>query len=199
MAAASNQDAGAGTQNFTVISTGFTSDNHIHHSYRTGYDPFSSGPSNLAKYNFIAGDNHQHGVAVRPTYNPKRTQLCAYESTNEYSPKPGMIYLWDQDLSLLPANHIVCDGTNGTPDMRGRYLELAGETPSSPVGNNTVLLYGESNAVGHSHDGGPISGITTGGLYTGHSATQFHNHTISTTVPYTPKWYGLHFIMYSPT
>ncbi len=197
--AAANANAGVSTQGTTNLTTGATSDAHTHHGTRTGWEPFAAGPLPQARYHVSGGGNHTHTANVRPTYNPKRRQLCAYESTAEYSPRPGMIYLWDQDLSLLPPDHVVCDGTNGTPDMRGRFVEFAATTPVSPTGDNTVNIAATTSQVGHSHDGGNIPGIVTYGENYAHSATVFHSHSISLTTAYVPKWYGLHFIMFTPT
>ena len=196
MPAAANANAGVATQNTTAITTGSTDDNHAHYGLRQGFEPFG-GVGITARRNNAAGGLHSHTVSVRPTYSPKKQQLCVYESVGEVSPRPGIIYMWDQDPSLLPDDHLVCDGTNGTPDMRGRYVEFAATTPIAPSGNNTVALSGTTNEVGHSHDGTSMS-IPSDSYY-GHSGTVYHSHTVSGSYSYTPKWYGLHFIMYTPT
>lgn len=200
LAAAANANAGVSTQATTYITTGLFDDTHYHHGTRSGWDLFAPGPSEDARYHAAGGQNHAHGAVIRPTYNPKRRQLCVYEAVSEVSPRPGVIYLWDQDPSLLPPNHVVCDGTNGTPDMRGRYVEFAATTPTAPTGDNTVALSATVSEEGHSHDGGAIPGIASySTLKYAHSATVYHSHSINHSAAYAPKWYGLHFVMYTPT
>jgi hypothetical protein len=51
--------------------------------------------------------------------------------------------------------------------------------------------------VGHQHQGGGLS-LPSDGAYYGHAGTVYHNHTISSSHAYTPKYYALAFIMYAP-
>ena len=41
---------------------------------------------------------------------------------------PGMITLWYGDIDNPPTGWAVCDGTNGTPDLRNRFVVGAGDT-----------------------------------------------------------------------
>ena len=38
----------------------------------------------------------------------------------------GVISMWGGDLALLPAAWQLCDGTNGTPDLRDRFVVGSG-------------------------------------------------------------------------
>lgn len=52
--------------------------------------------------------------------------------------RTGLLGMWLGDASLLPSGLTRCDGTNGTPDMRGRYVEgSASGAPGQAVGGNT--------------------------------------------------------------
>ena len=41
---------------------------------------------------------------------------------------PGMIILWSGSIASIPAGFALCDGTNGTPDLRDRFIVGAGST-----------------------------------------------------------------------
>lgn len=76
----------------------------------------------------------------------------------------GMITPYSGDTGDLPANWVVCDGTNGTPDLRDRFILGAG--PTYPVDST-------GGAATHSH----TVTIDSGGAHThtgtigGHSLT----------------------------
>lgn len=70
----------------------------------------------------------------------------------------GVITIWYSGSTTIPAGWSVCDGTNGTPDMRGLFV--VGASNDSEVGTN-------SGSATHSHTGG------------GTSAIGEHNHGVS--------------------
>ncbi len=55
----------------------------------------------------------------------------------------GTITLWAGSLAGIPSGWSLCDGTNGTPDMRDRIPVCSG--PQFAVGN-------EGGNISHSHD-----------------------------------------------
>ena len=42
--------------------------------------------------------------------------------------KPGMIQLWSGSVASIPPGWVLCNGSNGTPDLRDRFLCGAGDT-----------------------------------------------------------------------
>ena len=60
----------------------------------------------------------------------------------------GTIALWFSTLISIPDNWILCDGDNGTPDLRNFFVPCAGGSynPADSAGNVTHL-----HAVGTSH------------------------------------------------
>ncbi len=40
----------------------------------------------------------------------------------------GMILLWSGSIGSIPAGYYLCDGSNGTPDLRNRFLVGAGDS-----------------------------------------------------------------------
>lgn len=65
----------------------------------------------------------------------------------------GLISLWSGAADKVPAGWLLCDGTNGTPDLRGRFVVGAGGSysPGDKGGSNTVTLTAEQMP-GHTHD-----------------------------------------------
>jgi len=49
--------------------------------------------------------------------------LTLYNKMNSYDDPVGTVKLWYKSLAELPAGWQLCDGTNGTPDLRNRYAK----------------------------------------------------------------------------
>lgn len=62
----------------------------------------------------------------------------------------GAITFWAGDATTIPNGWQLCDGTNGTPDLRDRFVR-GGEVPGETGGSNTVQLTAE-NLPNHNHD-----------------------------------------------
>jgi len=61
----------------------------------------------------------------------------------------GMIIMWNSTVASIPSGWVLCDGNNGTPDLRDRFIVGAGSGGSYSPGNTG----GSANAtlVSHSH------------------------------------------------
>jgi microcystin-dependent protein len=119
----------------------------------------------------------------------------------------GVILLWSGSIATIPSGWNLCDGTNGTPDLRNRFVVAAGDTyavgatggadsvtlDASQMPAHTHTFSGSTNTTGaHTHTvaAGNSSGgsniITTGNArsndtsYTTSSAGD-HSHTFSGT------------------
>ena len=83
---------------------------------------------------------------------------------------PGGIIMWSGAINDIPVGWALCDGSNGTPDLRDRFIVGAGE--SYNVGNtgwaNRVTL-NTLQIPSHSHSGST-------------SSTGAHNHTGTTSL-----------------
>ena len=66
----------------------------------------------------------------------------------------GVIVSWYGDKANVPSGWAICDGTNGTPDLRDRFIVGAGNSYSLKAtgGANTVSLTADQNGP-HSHSG----------------------------------------------
>jgi hypothetical protein len=104
----------------------------------------------------------------------------------------GLISLWYGSVSSIPTGYFLCDGTNGTPDLRNSFVRGAGSSynPGDKGGSNTSAL-STANLPAHTHTDGNYAGSTSnngahnhtinGGGAHGHTnvAAGNHNHTIN--------------------
>ena len=67
----------------------------------------------------------------------------------------GGIIMWSGGAATIPPNFRLCDGQNGTPDLRGRFIVGAGGpyTPGDTGGFNQVTLT-EAQLATHNHGDG---------------------------------------------
>ena len=133
----------------------------------------------------------------------------------------GFIVMWSGSVANIPTGYLLCDGSNGTPDLRDRFIVGAGSAynPDDSGGNDNVTL-SVAQLPSHSH------GVTDPGhthTYTvrlsnarvdndeGHQRTDTPNTTNTTNsnttgisidntgggqaVDIRPKYYALCFIM----
>lgn len=131
---------------------------------------------------------------------------AAYAASYTFIPQGGII-MWSGTLETLPAHWALCDGQNGTPDLRDRFIVGAGShyTPGQTGGALTTAEDGEhhhSLSVGattlsveqmpsHTHNNGAllsweVTGISSGyrtGYNINTGATgggEAHTHPINT-------------------
>ena len=66
----------------------------------------------------------------------------------------GVVVSWYGDKANVPSGWAICDGTNGTPDLRDRFIVGAGNSYALKAtgGSNTVSLTADQNGP-HSHSG----------------------------------------------
>lgn len=82
----------------------------------------------------------------------------------------GGIVIWSGTIGAIPAGFSICNGTNGTPDMRGKFVVGAGSTYTnlSTGGNDTQTT---SSNGSHTHTGSVSSaGSHDHGGYSGYHA-----------------------------
>ena len=80
----------------------------------------------------------------------------------------GVIVLWSGAIGSIPSGYYLCDGTNGTPDLRDRFIIGAGNTYSVNQTGGTA----DSIVVSHTHTATSTSTVTDPG--------HFHTASIST-------------------
>jgi len=105
----------------------------------------------------------------------------------------GSIIMWSGTLNLIPEDWQLCDGTNGTPDLRGRFVMgvSSGENPGATGGATTHTHTGSTSSSSHSIW---IDDNSGGSDYWG--APNYHTHTISlNSSSHLPPYFKLAYIM----
>lgn len=95
----------------------------------------------------------------------------------------GGIIMWSGSVGSVPAGWALCDGSNGTPDLRNRFIVGAGSTysPGTTGGAASVTLTA-SQMPSHTHGDGSLStGTDTHSHpFSGSTGTNNHTHSIPT-------------------
>lgn len=106
----------------------------------------------------------------------------------------GTILLWSGAIVDIPSGFVLCDGNNGTPDLRDRFVVGAGNTYAVDANGGAVNHNHTFTGDGHTHDIISGDGIDTG--------TTYDNVTSSTPAAGTtdnenhlPPYYALAYIM----
>tara|TARA_R110000868_G_scaffold28088_4_gene105658 strand:+ start:3170 stop:3910 length:741 start_codon:yes stop_codon:yes gene_type:complete len=112
-------------------------------------------------YKFILQDSVGSTIA---TYDNLYGILGTIPAASSTLPT-GMILLWSGAIGSIPTGYYLCDGNNGTPDLRDRFLIGAGNTYSvNQTGGSADAI-----VVSHTHTATSTSTVTDPG----------HNHTVS--------------------
>jgi hypothetical protein len=75
----------------------------------------------------------------------------------------GLAQIWFGSLSHIPYGYQVCDGSNGTPDLRDRFVIGAGsQFPFSTAGGNVEITLTEAQLAPHKHGAGSLMANTAG-------------------------------------
>lgn len=106
----------------------------------------------------------------------------------------GVILIWSGAVVDIPAGWIICDGTNGTPDLRDRFVIGAGTTYNPGDIGGSIQHQHPFTGNGHTH------GISAGaGLAAGVAFNDFTDTGVATGTtahsPSLPPYYALAFIM----
>lgn len=131
-----------------------TGGSHVH-STQTG--TLQTGSSVAGYTQEPSTGSHDHsGTAQVQNMRLKSRSLQVFKVNEIVSSLSGMIGLWDQPT--LPTGWVFCDGTNGTPDMRGYHVSVTitgfsnpGEVTTSA--NQFTGTFGSSNTavISHTH------------------------------------------------
>lgn len=85
----------------------------------------------------------------------------------------GFIGMWSGAINAIPSGWLLCNGSNGTPDLRDRFIVGAGSTYAvGNTGGSATVTLNESQMPSHTH----VISATTG-------AAGAHTHTATVTDP----------------
>jgi hypothetical protein len=131
------------------------------------------------------------------------------------SAAPGTIIMWSGTLATVPSGWALCDGTNGTPDLRDRFVRGAsqsqdpgatgGSTAHSHAINNHTHTFSDAESTDASG-----SAVTPSFLGAAVASPHVHDHSVSGTtgnptapattdsVSHAPPFFKLAFLMKLP-
>lgn len=94
----------------------------------------------------------------------------ASATTNPFT--AGMIIIWSGSIGSIPAGWVLCNGSNGTPDLRDRFVIAAGSTYAVGATGGTadaiVVSHTHTATVtdpGHTHGGASVA-LVAGASFT---------------------------------
>ena len=110
---------------------------------------------------------------------PNLDQPVTATPANLNSPVPkGVIVMWSGTIATIPTGWALCNGSNSTPDLRGRFIMGASNSiaPGTTGGSSTSSAAGshthtEGSAGGHNHTGATGSHVLTTDEIPAHSHT----------------------------
>lgn len=186
--AATSGDGGGtgGGSSHTHAGSHHHSSAHVHPSGTTGNGPNLSN-ANTTTNNLVATDTHNHGYSVSTnnfgdstdgniattgsaTPEPPWIKLAIIQSPGD-TPPTGMIALWLGLLANIPQDWILCNGSNGTPNLcQGLFVKGC---------DLLTELLGTGGTTTHAH--------TAGGTHTHTWTSSAHTHdlTINATATFT--------------
>lgn len=118
------------------------------------------------------------GTPTAPTaaIGTDTTQIATTEFVRDILPA-GIILLWSGSTASIPSGWLLCDGTNGTPDLRNRFVVGAGGTyaVAATGGADSVTL---STAQIPAHDHSFSATTSSSGAHTHTITDPGHNHSL---------------------
>lgn len=118
------------------------------------------------------------GIFTRP--------YCELPGGYEVSLPSGVICMWSGLLSAIPEGWALCDGTNGTPDLRGLFIKgaAAGVDPGvtgggqyTPEGSVSAPTFTGNSLSTSSNSAGTPAGTNSAPAFTGTQAVLSHSGT----------------------
>jgi hypothetical protein len=152
----------------------------------------------------------------------QRMASAPYAFTAEYGVPRGAIVMWSGSIASIPDGWALCDGTNGTPDLRDKFVVGARQDNSGLAKTNitgSLTQSGGSTAIStdnlppHTHGSGGVHAHTLiSSAYNGHqrgplnmgveagtiatSNDGVHTHSsVGSGMPYIQPYYALAYIM----
>ena len=127
----------------------------------------------------------------------------------------GMIMMWSGSIATIPTGWALCNGSNGTPDLRNRFIVGAGSTynPADTGGTSDAIVVSHTHTVtdpGHFHlwggGGNMQAGSDNGGGSVNGGSSNYPTSTTSTGISINttgqsgtnqnlPPYYALAYIM----
>lgn len=89
----------------------------------------------------------------------------------------GIITMWSGAIGAIPSGWFLCDGTNGTPDLRDKFIVGAGSAyVVNATGGAATVTLSVAQTPAHTHGYGPVS-VVAAGTHTHGVNDPTHRHT----------------------
>jgi hypothetical protein len=181
---------GSGGSN-TIGATTSSSDGTHTHGYINRWATQISSSGYIAKE--VGAHTHSNSsFAITP--NLYRVLLSAWtNASNAFNLQPGMYAFWES-TTIMPDGWYLCNGANGTLDLRNYFIQFSDEdSDGTKTGNGTIDLPNISLASEDwTHDHRDASTFYAQTYYHGsYSATHSHTITAQSGKAYTPPYYAL--------
>lgn len=139
--------------------------------------------------------SHSHIPTFTFTQNAMRYKLSAWtHASAAFNLTLNMIGMYES--MTPPDGWSLCDGNNGTPDLRTYFIQLKPGPAGGTDGNNNWATSGiQSKAGSHNHPLQQYGLITTTAEHSNFKT--FGDHTWDWDATWLPSWYALAFIQYT--
>jgi hypothetical protein len=144
------------------------------------------------------GSTYTGNAGSADTVEPAYKKLMAVQRTTGTTTPYGIIGMWLGALNAIPTNWKLCDGTNGTPDMRDKWLKIAndsselGNTGGSNTHTHTASNSHTHTASGvHTHPTGSTTSMAYGsgsGGFGSNGISRTHDHEVTSVSNNTSSW-----------
>ena len=139
----------------------------------------------------VSADKLATDAVVTAKIKDKQVTQAKLAADISFFPTGGII-MWSGQVSAIPSGWKLCDGNNGTPDLRGRFVigvsASGGYNPADKGGSTQVTLTEAQLAVhkhgitsngthGHDSGGNSTSGLGGAHFHGGGTSRQDRNHT----------------------
>lgn len=118
--------------------------------------------------------------APTATFGTNTTQLATTAFVQQNGVPVGGIIMWSGLVANIPQGYALCNGENGTPDLRNKFIIGAGSTysPAATGGADSVTLV-SANIPSHTHTFTTDASGTHTHTFTTGTASEAHTHTVS--------------------
>lgn len=165
----------------------------------------TSATGNVIKYNLQHADSTteqvQLSVATPITTQGTAMNKAFFDKIEKYLVPVGTICMWSGAVNTIPTGWAICNGSNGTPDLRDRFIVGAGSTYSvGATGGEATHTLTVEEIPSHRHSisaktyntargtGGSVNLVDPTSNYTGYTGGgQAHENR--------PPYYALAYIM----
>ena len=114
----------------------------------------------------VVGDALVSGNTATGSLTLNGTAITATAAQINTAMPVGGIILWSGAAAAIPTGWLLCDGTNGTPNLRDRFVVGAGSTYAvGATGGAATVTLAAANLPAHTH----TVNITTGGQSANHA------------------------------